>query len=162
MLTAHYSLLITHCSLLIAHAPHRHTATPPHKAGSDIRRGKDRKWDYRVKIYYIIIYYYIIYIINNQHFISAITMVILFLLFYTSPTSDRYKRGGVAVWRCDAMSNEQWAVSNEVAVWRLREERKTAGSWWVRKRLYICKSKIIMLMKTEIAKTPNFPLLAHC
>ena len=33
--------------------------------------------------------------------------MVYYFTFYTSPTSDRYKRGGVAVWRCDAMSNEQ-------------------------------------------------------
>ena len=42
------------------HASHRRTVAPSHKAGSDMRRGNGRKWDYRVKIYYIIIYYYII------------------------------------------------------------------------------------------------------
>ena len=64
---------------------------------------------------------------------TNITTQNIILTFYTSPTSDRYKRGGVAVWR-------------------LREERKTAGGVGeFGKRLYICKSKII----TQLSQVNN-------
>ena len=51
-----------------SHASHRRTVAPSHKAGSDMRRGNGRKWDYRVKIYYIIIYYNI----NNILYINKL------------------------------------------------------------------------------------------
>ena len=30
--------------------------------------------------------------------------MVYYFTFYTSPTSDRYKRGGVAVWRCGGVA----------------------------------------------------------